>query len=361
MSRRRSRGREIPYRVPRDGVDLELLYKLYYSLRPRIEEPSDIAHREFAFQYFDSETYHRHLSFNSIDEVLDHMTRRPPRQAYYSVATYELPEAKSMEEKVWLGSDLFFDIDVDHLPGCQGPLPTTECIMEGLRMAYRIRAVAKRDLGAEATRIYFTGHRGFHVVVYCSECRTLGRSERREIAQYIAARGLEPEALFPLRPPRGYEPALPGEGEPGWRGWIAEGLGGRRGGARRVLGRNWLDEILEIVRDLAVDLDLQVTQDPTRLLRLEGTLNGKASLLAARVGESWRPSYGDLTPFQGEVGARCLVEIPEGEYYGFKGGFREGEEASLPAGIAIVFETKGICRIIEGEIVVRAGTGWGRV
>ncbi len=359
MYRRPYKRREAVVRVPREGLRLEELYRAYYSLRPPIREPDNIERREFAFQYFGSDTYHRHLSFQSIDEVIDYMIENPPRQAYYSVAIYELPEAKSMEEKGWLGSDLFFDIDVDHLPGCNTILPTTECIMEGLRLALRIRAIARRDLGAEETHIYYTGHRGFHIVVDCGEeCKTLGREERREIARYVSAEDLDLNVIFPEPRGRGLEPALPGEGEPGWRGWIAEALGGKSGGAVTVLGRGWREKILELVGELRVEIDHQVTQDPSRLLRLEGSLNGKASLLAVPVSEGWRPHIRDLSPFHGRVTVRCNSNIPQGDYLGFRGGLREGEEASLPAGVGVLLHTKGLCRVVEGEVVVRTGPSW---
>lgn len=359
MYRRRYRGDEPTYRVSRGRVSLEQLYKIYYSLRPGLREPTHVERREFAFQYFGSDTYHRHLSFTSISEVLDHMIENPPRQAYYSVALYELPEAKSMEEKGWIGSDLFFDIDVDHLPGCNWILPNTGCLVTGLNMAYRIVDIAKRDLGAEAGYVYFTGHRGFHIVVECSECFRLGREERREIAQYIAANGLDLTILFPLNPPKGYQPALPSPTEPGWRGWIARSLGSTGEASLKTIGRDWRERLYEAVEKTRVEIDYQVTQDPSRLLRIEGSLNGKTSLLAVGVGRDWRPDYRYISPFKGEVTVRCLTNIPSDNYYGFKGGFREGEEASLPAEMALVFQSKGLCEMTGGEIVVRAYTGWG--
>lgn len=359
MYRRRYRPGEKVYRVRGGRVDFPLLYKTYYSLRPRLREPTDIEKREFAFQYFGEEGYRRHMSFSSMDEVLEHMIENPPKQAYYSVSLYELPEAKSMEEKGWIGGDLFFDIDVDHLEGCGGPVPPASCIDKGLEMAYRIIDITKRDLGAASWHVYFTGHRGFHVIVECEECFRLGRNERKEIAQYISAHGLDLGILFPLNPPKGYQPALPSREEPGWRGWIAGALGVKGQGSLRSLGRDWRDKLLKAVSRVAVEIDQQVTQDPSRLLRIEGSLNGKTSLLAVSVGRDWRPDYRMLSPFKGEVEARCLSDIPEENYYGFHGGFRSGEEASLPAEIGLMLESKGLCRVKGGEIVVRAHTGWG--
>ncbi len=351
--------RETVVRVGRGWRGLRGLYEAYYGLKPPIEEPESIQHREFAFQYFDSESYVRHLSFASLDELLDHLSSRPPLHAYYSVALYELPEARSMEEKGFMGAPLFFDIDVDHLEGCQGPLPSDDCLYEGLRAAMRLAAMAKRDLGARDTVVYFTGNRGFHVIAECSEdCMLMGREERREIAWYVAAEALDLDELFPAVRGGQYQPASPTPDDPGWRGWIAAHTPLPKPGLVDSLGPDWRQRIAGVVEELRAPIDMQVTQDPTRLSRIRGTLNGKASLLVERVARGWRPDYRRLSPFHGSVVARCRQDL-EGPLLGYELGLREGEEAELPAGIAVTLYTKGLCELVEGEIVVRAGPSRG--
>ena len=337
---------------------LERLYQAYYSLHPPIEVPDRLEHREFAFQPFDIDSYVRHISFSTPEELYQYLEERYPRQAYYSVAVYELPEARNMEEKMMIEADLFFDIDVDHLEGCEGPLPSDECLMKGLEAAMRITRIARRDLGARDYTVYYTGNRGFHVIVSCDWCSRLGRSERREIAYYVAAEGLEPEALFPARPPKGYEPAVPSPDDPGWRGWIGASIPAGRASLREALGASWRSEVSRIAREMAAPIDFQVTQDPTRLSRIRGTLNGKASLLAVPVGRGWRPYYRGLSPFTGYVDVECLEALEEARVLGFTLQARSGETLSLPAQIGVMLHTKGLCRVAGGEIVVRADTGW---
>jgi len=338
---------------------LASLYEAYYSLRPPVEAPSELPRREFAFQYFDSDSFTRHLSFASYDELLDHMAERPPLHAYYSIAVYELPEAKNMEEKGFLRAPLFFDIDVDHLPGCEGPLPTDECLLEGLRHARRLEAMARRDLGARETIIYYTGNRGFHVIVECEEdCEEVGREERREIAWYVAAEGLKVHAIIP-EPPNGYQPATPTPEDPGWRGWIARALGVEGQGLVDALGPDWKAKLEEAVEDYRVPIDMQVTPDTSRFSRIRGSLNGKASLLVSRVEGGWRPDYRALSPFTGEVTARCAEDISGERVLGYPMGFSRGEEAALPAQVGVLLYTKGLCELTGGEVVVRAGSSWG--
>jgi len=343
---------------PRWG-GLASLYEAYYSLRPPVEAPSELPRREFAFQYLGSDTFTRHLSFSTYEELVEHMAERPPLHAYYSIAVYELPEARSMEEKGFLRAPLFFDIDVDHLPGCEGPLPTDECLMEGLRHARRLEAVARRDLGASETLVYYTGNRGFHVIVECGDdCEEIGREERREIAWYVAAEGLKLEAIIP-EPPKGYQPASPTTEDPGWRGWIARALTLDAPGLEDALGPEWRSRVLEAVNEYRVPIDMQVTPDTSRLSRIRGTLNGKASLLVARVGEGWRPDYRLLSPFTGEVTVRCPEGVPEERVLGYPLGLAPGEEASLPAQVGVLLYTKGLCELTGGEVVVRASPGGG--
>ncbi len=359
MYRRRYRGRrERPVDLRGGLHSLAPLYEAYYSLRPPIEEPSELQRREFAFQYIGAESYTRHISFSTYEEMLDHLAERPPLHAYYSIAVYELPEARNMEEKGFIRASLFFDIDVDHFPGCQGPLPGDECLLEGLRAAARLEAMARRDLGAENVITYYTGNRGFHVIVECNEdCEKMGREERREIAWYVAAEALDLDILFPNVRSRSLQPATPSDSDPGWRGWVARAIPGGRPGLVDTLGPGWREEIYSRIEELRVPIDMQVTQDTSRLSRLRGTLNGKASLLVMRVGEGWRPDYRLLSPFNGSVEARCLEDL-EGRVVGFNLDFKKGEEVELPAQVGILLFTKGLCEVLGGEVVVRAGPGW---
>jgi len=117
-------GREayVEVRGWRGEESLRELFKAYYALDPPLVLPGDIIRREFAFQPFGLESYVRHLSFKDETSLRAYIKSKTPKHAYHSIAIYELPEAPSMEEKGWLGSDLLFDLDLDHpgLCGSQG-------------------------------------------------------------------------------------------------------------------------------------------------------------------------------------------------------------------------------------------------
>ena len=348
---------------------LHAAFRLYYRSGPCIEEPPRIQHREFAFQPFGSDSYVRHISFERQEELLDYLVREAPRQAYYSVALYELPEAQSMEEKGWLGSELLFDLDLDHLPleECQGPVIGDECLLEGYRLASRLAAMIRRDLAPERILVYFTGHRGFHIRVYCEACLGLGRDERRQIAQYFSGQGVSPTAIFPRprSPRRGprYEPAVPGPDEPGWRGWLAPYIRARAPRARGLVeafGRRWEREVESILEEASIPIDTLVTADPSRLTRILGSLNGKAGLLVESAEEGFRPGPG-LSPFRGRLLARLLRELPERRLLGRSLGGSAGEELDLPVGQALYLIAKGLAEPVEGEILVGEGACGGPV
>jgi DNA primase small subunit len=101
-----------------------------------------------------------------------------------------------MQDKKWAGADLVFDLDADTL--FTGSVPS---------YAYMLRAVKKEtsrlldflmhDFGFEPAEfsIVFSGGRGYHVHVHESRLGTLGSHERREVVNYLTGTGLEPEYL----------------------------------------------------------------------------------------------------------------------------------------------------------------------
>ncbi|MCE4599442.1 MAG: hypothetical protein F7C81_04500 [Desulfurococcales archaeon] len=340
---------------------LEKLYNSYYRLNPPLGLPPDMERREFAFHPFNLDSYVRHLSFSSEEELRSYMIENTPRHAYYSIALYELPEAKDMDSKVWLGSELLFDIDIDPRTCGASIIVDDECITKAYEKARLIVEILKRDFGADAT-VYFTGNRGFHVKASCSYCLKLGREERREIASYIRGEGLRIDAIIPrgLRVgKRRLDPASPTPDDPGWRGWITVLLKLEpEKSIVEMLGRNWLERIEVELAKHRPDIDMQVTQDPSRLARITGTLNGKSSLLVvdATYGLDLDPRR--LSPFRGEVKVRPLADIDDTTLLGFEFKLKKGVVEELPAWLAIHLATRELVELVEGEVVVRADTGW---
>jgi len=368
--RSRNRRKEVYLKVGKEKPEnlLKKLYLSYYSIDPVLLLPTDIQFREFAFQPWGSKSYVRHLSFNNIDELRKYLKEKIPLHVYHSIALYELPEAPKMEEKGFLGAELLFDIDADHLPGCENRFDDY-CLIKAAEEAGRLIKIIRRDLDAEVFP-YFTGNRGFHVRAWCDNCLRLGRDERRMIADYVTARNINIEMLFPKSKKR-LQPARPSSNDPGWRGWIGKSLekklrnllflDNKRGEVKslpQLLGKEWKDELLEIVGSEAIKIDLQVTQDISRLTRIPGTLNGKASMLVTYVEDplNFTPSK-ELSPFSGELEVKVLKDY-EGKLLGEKLVLKKGEEIELSADTAVVLITKGLINPMRGEIVVRESSSW---
>ena len=356
MSRRGwSRGARETYIEARGGLDVRRLFSAYYALSPPIKEPSMMKYREFAFQPFDIESYVRHISFNSREELVKYLASNPPRHAYYSVALYEVPDAPDMDSKGWMGSELMFDIDVDHFEGCRHAVDD-ECLLQGFEYARKLLRLLERDFSVRG-RAYFTGNRGFHVLVSCDWCLKLGKEERRELARYVLLEGLDISLLVNLTGKGLTAVKLLSEDDPGPR-WriaaelksLAEGVGGE------ALGREALEEA---ARRASIPIDFQVTQDIYRLARIEGTLNAKAGLLVTPVDvtSGFRPGE-ELSPFRGELTVRAVRGLGETSILGTTIGFSEGETITLPAHIGVYLYLKGYVEVVGGGVVVRAGAGW---
>lgn len=238
---------------------LESLFREYYSKNSdKIFEPPKIENREFAFQTFKGQGMLRHIAFENSKEMREYIKNLVPQHAYYSTAFYVLPSAQDMDEKDWLGAELVFDIDSDHLKtsckeihdywtcmtcGFKGkgsavevcPNCSSKTIKEFTWVCDKCIEAAKNeviklieeflvpDIGFSPRdmMLVFSGHRGFHLHVLCDECFKLTSEERREIVDYLKAVGINWNILLPKR----YGEIIGFDlKEAGWRGKIARRL-----------------------------------------------------------------------------------------------------------------------------------------
>ena len=93
-------------------------FRKYYK-ENQIILPSRFGRREFGFMFFDKNFVQRHMGFPNGAEIQKFMVSQVPSHSYYSTAYYRKPNAPTMEEKEWLGADLIFDLDADHLVGAE--------------------------------------------------------------------------------------------------------------------------------------------------------------------------------------------------------------------------------------------------
>jgi DNA primase small subunit len=141
-----------------------------------------------------------------------------------------------MEEKGWLGADLIFDLDADHIPKAR------EMTYEEMLEAVKRKIVQLhddflvQDLGFDerSLRIVFSGGRGYHIHVHDEHVWGLGSHERREIVDYITGKELDVvsffrESAFDVKEFRGHARVKkmvvpPRTGDPGWAGKLVRGI-----------------------------------------------------------------------------------------------------------------------------------------
>jgi len=170
----------------------------YYAEHP-VTETAGFTRREWGFLFYDDAPdksrpfqMHRHKSFNSVVELNDYLKSMAPQHAYHSAAYYQYPQAPTMLEKKWLGADLIFDLDADHLPN---PPASYSGMLEMVKREI-IRLIDEfliDDMGfsEKDMDIVFSGGRGYHVHIRDERVKPLKSPERREIVDYILGTGLD--------------------------------------------------------------------------------------------------------------------------------------------------------------------------
>jgi DNA primase small subunit len=234
-------------------VFVQAKFKEYYEKNSaNIKPPTSMEKREFGFLLLKERVMLRHKCFKTPDELRNTLQRLVPSDVYYSSAYYEYPE-EEMQEKGWLGADLIFDIDADHIPTPCGKThdtwictnckttgrgtppercpkcnqqkfnektwPCEVCLESAKEETIKLIDVLTRDFGLsiKEMRLAFSGHRGYHLHVESREILSLDSMGRKEIVDYIVGIGLEPffHGLSRINGPN--------LDDPGWKGRIARG------------------------------------------------------------------------------------------------------------------------------------------
>lgn len=211
-------------------------HRFYEGSRPTL--PDRFGRREFGFMFWTPGIVQRHLGFSKEEELHAFLASRVPTHVYYSSAYYENPGAPTMEEKGWLGADLIFDLDADHLPNATKMSYPEMLEAIRLKILHLYDDFLRSDFGFEekAMRIVFSGGRGYHIHVFDERVWSLGSHERREIVDWITGKGLDVDAVFresafDKKEFQGHTRVKkrlvsPTQDEPGWRGKIMRGIQG---------------------------------------------------------------------------------------------------------------------------------------
>ena len=174
-------------------------FRKYYKDDPIIM-PSRFGRREFGFMFFDRNFVQRHMGFSRPADINKFMVTQVPSHSYYSTAYYRKPDAPTMEEKIWLGADLIFDLDADHLVGADKMSYSEMLDQIKKEMINLVDSFLLGDLGFsdDQVSIVFSGGRGYHAHIEVNNVLGLGTHERREIVDYVTSNGLNIDWVFPF-------------------------------------------------------------------------------------------------------------------------------------------------------------------
>jgi DNA primase small subunit len=173
-------------------------FRDYYARSPP-PPPDRFGRREFGFMFFDKTFVQRHLGFAKEADFHAFLRDRVPSHSYYSSAYYKDPGAEKMEDKTWLGADLIFDLDADHIPGAESLNYTEMLARVKMEMIRLLDDYILGDLGFDEShlKVTFSGGRGYHAHVSDPKVQMLRSHERREIVDYIIGTDLNMDWLVP--------------------------------------------------------------------------------------------------------------------------------------------------------------------
>lgn len=370
--------------------------------------------REFAYIPFTTENQtlmSRHQTLKK-GEIASFLAEKTPRHVYHSTAYYQNPAAPTMDGKTWLGADLIFDLDADHLEtpckkkhdrwkcqkcGTTGkgkkPGKCSKCGNPALEEKPWICDNCLNIVANETNRIIeeflipdfgfskdeilvnFSGRRGYHIHIYNETVHQLDQRARREIVDYITGRGLEPK-LHGLPP----IPGSPGplETDPGWRGRLArytkkELLKAKTGSrSKQKLEADHLERISKGFwdqfegwgekrwREIALrgsslitgKTDEPVTTDIKRLIRLPNSLHGGSGFKVCPVKDptGFDPLKDSLVFSTSEtVVIRVFEHAPAIRICDETyGPYRPGQALELPLGAAVFYLCNEVAEVVSG-------------
>jgi DNA primase small subunit len=311
----------------------------YYKSN-KIELPDRFGRREYAFILFGGKGMMRHIGFDKKSGFNGFIKDKTPCHAYYSSAYYKIPDAPTMPEKNWMGAELIFDLDSDHLPNVETLSYEKQLDVVKKEFFKLVDDFLLSDFGFDGkfVELYFSGGRGYHCHVKDPKILCLDSNERREIVDYITGRDLKDSLVFHDQATgkrnygrrsfaSGKALKMPKPDEPGWRGRISKGIieivneiksskypieklkdyGVKEKDAEKLLTDLSEDRIKRIkegnldqsksirkfflnnaLRKTAVSMsagetDEPVTCDVKRLIRLPGSLHGKTGLKVEKI------------------------------------------------------------------------------
>jgi DNA primase small subunit len=377
--------------------------------------------REFGYLTFKEKFMVRHRRFDQIPNFRELLAKTVPSDVYHSCAYYENPDL-DMDKKGWIGSDIVFDIDADHIPttcnkihdefrcvncGFEGRGITPEkcpccettkfqtkiwacdlCIDSARQEVFKLLDMLENDFGFSQNelRVFFSGHRGYHLHIENEAVRSLDAMARKEIVDYVTGLGLavlDKEAREAKAKRRGGASKFNLHNY-GWNRRLKLGMQdfllnaskddlkavglnnkalfekkdtiikraiaeGKWESIKSVSIQTWLKLAEHIHETQAAKIDTVVTTDIHRLIRMNGSLHGKTGLKK----EEFKPSeLQDFDPFTGAVAfkkgtVRVLVsDSPEFRMSGETLGPYKNQTLELPVAAAVLLICKHRAEVV---------------
>jgi len=397
-------------------------FQEYYGcVSPESLVPNSFENREIGALLFKEKMMVRHKSFRRSEEFKAFLCELTPSDVYYSSAYYEDPSAGEMSAKKWLGADLVFDIDADHIstpcgklhdtwvcgtcgfsgkgvtpemcPSCGGQRIETKtwicevCLGTTKKETTKLLDLLMNDFGFSSSevKVFFSGHRGYHVHIENESVRSLDQMARKEIVDYIIGVGLD-ESIHGIKEVSG-KLTGPNLTDTGWNGRTARGIydlfssasasemenwglpkktaesvvkrrseildnwkdKGPWGGVKGVGLASWKKLVNRGVELQSAKIDTVVTTDVHRLIRLDNTLHSKTGLKKTQVSADL---IEDFDPLKKAVAfEKGMLEVFVHESPAFRLGnsefeaFRE-QKAELPTAAALLLLCKGVAEVI---------------
>ncbi len=155
--------------------------------------PPRMPKREWMFIPFGGSPPLRHKAFRSENELRQFLSERAMHSCFYSTAYWQKPYELKMNDKLWHGADLIFDLDGDHLPG------VTDRDFPGMLDVIREQAHSlwndflQPEFGFDESflQVTFSGHRGFHLHYRDPSLFHLDSEARRELVSHIRGEGVD--------------------------------------------------------------------------------------------------------------------------------------------------------------------------
>ncbi|MEM3364779.1 MAG: DNA primase catalytic subunit PriS [Candidatus Micrarchaeia archaeon] len=323
--------------------------------------PHMIEMREFGFG-FEKKIDFRHKRFNSQKELREYLITNVPFFCSYSVAYYTAPEAKPMEAKMMVSSDLVFDIDVHGCDKHADKFVCESCLEKAKRdTIYLIEEFLVPDFGISKKDISvnFSGNRGYHIHVEDDRYKGLGQKERQEIVSFLNGIGIDAGIFCEFGPHTN---------SPAWFGRIARCISERleSGKIKTSKKQEYLDSISngvwsgvcdsawfyrefeECRKSLSANVDAQVTTDIHRLIRLPGTIHGETGLIAKKVHDMERFDPLKDTVFADgcEVEVEVTEDVPALVFGGQQFDEINNKKTRLPKYYAVYLIAKNAARLV---------------